>query len=193
LTCIVGLVAQEGDKPVIYMGGDSASVDSYFNIYDSKYKKVFIKGDLIIGFTSSWRMGQLLQYKLDVGPINIWDNKKYNFVQKDVFEYMVTDFVKATRECLKDGGYARIENNEESGGCFLVGCKGRLFQVACDFQVGESLLPYMAVGCGRDYALGSLYSTEGLLPEERITKALQAAQQFSAGVREPFYILKGGM
>ena len=32
------------------------------------YKKVFHNGEFIMGFTDSFRMGQLLQYKLQIPP-----------------------------------------------------------------------------------------------------------------------------
>ena len=47
---------------------------------------------------------------------------------------------------------------------------------------------------GKDFALGSLYSTEktNLTTQERINFALEAAAKFSAGVRPPFISLKIG-
>jgi hypothetical protein len=105
---------------------------------------------------------------------------------------MVTDFVDGLRECFKRGGYSKISDNEENGGTFLVGHKGRLFTIDSDFQVGEQVEDYAAVGCGDDIALGSMYSTIGKPVEERIRTALQAAEAFSTGVRGPFNILKLG-
>ena len=84
----------------------------------------------------------------------------------------------------------RIENNEDSGGTFLVGHKGRLFAIESDFQVGERNMPYASVGCGSNFALGSFYSTEGLEPKYRLPKGLEAAEMFSAGVRGPFNIIQ---
>lgn len=97
------------------------------------------------------------------------------------------DFVDAVRACLLAGGYARKENNVESGGTFLVGFRGRLFRVSGDFQVGESTSRYDAVGCGAAYALGSLAETEGHGTTERVNRALRVAERFSAGVRAPFH------
>ncbi|MPN11795.1 hypothetical protein SDC9_159103 [bioreactor metagenome] len=129
-------------------------------------------------------MGQLLQYS--------FKPPKYRLEEKDLHAYMVTDFIDAVRECLKRGGYARIDNGEESGGCFLVGVRGRIFKIESDYQVGESVYPYDAVGCGEKLALGALFIPQDIEPYKRIMLALQAAEQFSAGVRGPFIILKGG-
>jgi hypothetical protein len=164
------------------MGADSAGVGGYY-IERRKDEKVFINGDFIIGFTSSFRMGQLLRFTFS--PPKIKENQ-------DIYQFMVSDFVESVRQCLKSGGYTKIESNEETGGMFLVGYKGRLFTIAPDFQVGELLIDYASVGCGSDIALGSMYSTDGKPITERIMTGLKAAEEFSAGVRGPFNILTLG-
>ncbi|HYH23324.1 MAG TPA: hypothetical protein VD995_32315 [Azospirillum sp.] len=174
MTCIVGLV----DNDRVWMGGDSAGV-SGLDITVRADTKVFRNEDMLIGFTNSFRMGQLLHYKLKPPPRD---------EDADVFRYMVVDFVDAVRACLKDGGWAQRSNDVESGGCFLVAYEGRLFSVQSDYQVGEAIRGYHAIGCGADYALGSLASTEGLPAEQRVRKALECAETFSGGVRSPFTV-----
>ena len=174
MTCIVGLV--DGDR--VWMGGDSAGVNG-LDITVRADTKVFRNGDCLIGFTSSFRMGQLLHYRLEI-PSRDGDT--------DLFRYMVVDFVDAVRNCLKDGGYAHRSNDVETGGTFMVGLEGRLFTVQSDYQVGEAVRGYHAIGCGSDYALGSLASTAGQPPEERVLKALECAELFNGGVRAPFTV-----
>ncbi len=174
MTCIVGLV-HEGN---VYIGGDSAGVAGY-GLTVRADEKVFINGDFVMGFTSSFRMGQLLRYSLKP--------PKYH-PDVDLIEYMVTAFVNDVRECLKTGGYAKKDKEEETAGTFLVGFRGKLFKINLDYQVGVPALPFDACGCGEDIALGSMYSNAGLSPIERITQALEAAEQFSAGVRRPFVV-----
>lgn len=174
MTCIVGIV----HKKKVYIGGDSAGVSNY-DITVRADSKVFTNKDFIFGFTSSFRMGQLLRYSF-VPPTR---NK-----HQDVYEYMVTEFVDGVRNCLTAGGYAKKNNEVETGGTFLVGYHGRLFSVQSDYQVAENVLPYEAVGCGESYALGSLFTTELKQPTSRIKLALSAAEQFSAGVCSPFRI-----
>jgi len=182
MTCIVGIV-KDGN---VYIGGDSAGVSSDYDRHLRKDKKVFRNGPFVMGFTSSFRMGQLLQYKLNVP-------RRAEYI--DIMDFMVNSFVDAVRFCLKDGGYSTISANTETGGTFLVGYQGRLFQIQGDFQVAETISGYDAVGCGQSYALGSLFTTveSGWSPEDRITVALLAASHHSAGVCEPFLIetLKG--
>ncbi len=57
MTCIVGI---ETDKGVV-IGGDSAGV-SGLGLTVRADEKVFARGPFVMGFTSSFRMGQLLRY-----------------------------------------------------------------------------------------------------------------------------------
>ena len=176
MTCIVG-VAHGGN---VWIGGDSAGVAGYAITLRAD-KKVFRNGEFLFGFTSSFRMGQLLEHSL-CPPTRHPDT--------DVFRYMVTDFADAVRNCLKAGGCATRVDEEEIGGTFLVGYEGRLFRVDSDYQIGESIDNFDAVGCGEEFALGSLFATKKLKPRDRVKVALEAACHFSAGVRPPLSILK---
>ena len=179
-TCIVGLV----NKGIVYMGGDSAGVSGY-DITTRVDTKVFIKETgsekMLIGYTSSFRMGQLLRFSF-LAP------KRPTGM--DVYEYMATDFINYVRHSFKEGGFAANKEGVESGGTFLVGYCGRLFTIHNDYQVGENVYGYDACGCGKDYAMSSLYSTNGLIknPEKRLKIALSSAEEFSGGVKGPFNI-----
>lgn len=176
MTCIVGL-KHEG---IVWIGGDSAGVAG-LSITTRKDPKVFVRDKVIFGFTSSFRMGQLLMQKMRVPK---------RHADTDTYEYMITDFIDAVRTCFTEGGFKKVENAVEQGGCFLVGHAGRLFKVEGDFQVGEALGDYDAAGCGEDIALGAMHATAALelSPKARIKRALAAAVEHSAGVRPPFVI-----
>jgi ATP-dependent protease HslVU (ClpYQ) peptidase subunit len=176
MTCIVGIRRNNH----VWIGGDSAGLAGWDKT-PRLDPKVFLKGEFIIGYTTSFRMGQILRFQLVLPPIP---------VEMDLFEYMCTLFVDAVRKCLKDGGFAKKEHEVEEGGVFLVGARGRLFQIQSDFQVQESLRPYESVGCGQSYALGSLYSSRLKDPKALIIQALEAATEFSGGVGPPFQVIK---
>ncbi len=166
----------DGNKVTI--GADSAGV-SGLDITVRKDPKVFINGDFVIGCTSSFRMIELLQFSLKVKERN----------DKEVYEYMCTDFIKGVRKCFRKGGFLqKFKDGDDQGGQFLVGYQGRLFKIGGDFQVGEPMDDFDSCGCGQDYALGSLETTEGtsLTPEERIRVALEISSKRSGGVRPPF-------
>lgn len=188
MTCIVGWVEEDKRKGTreVWIGGDSAGINcSSLNYRIRKDEKVFRNGEFLFGFTSSFRMGQLLRYSF-VPP----EQSK----NKSDYEYMCTDFVDSIAKVFEVKKYAQIENNEISGGFFLVGYNGNLYHVESDFQVGIPSLNYEAEGCGMDYAMGALHAMRNtkMSPKTRIKKALDAAVEFSAGVRAPYTIKKIG-
>jgi hypothetical protein len=180
MTCIVGIVDSDGS---IYMGGDSAGCDG--NHLDlRKDPKVFLRNPFIFGFSSSFRMGQLLMCDSRFGFRKQEDDE-------DDYIYMVDAFIPAVIDLFDKGGYLSKQNNVISGGIFLVGYKSRLYEINSDFQVKESLKKYASCGCGRDISYGSLYSTEksNMSCGERILMALEAASEFSSWVSPPFNII----
>ncbi len=141
MTCIIGFVKNKK----VYIGGDSAGVGG-LDVTIRKDSKVFKVGKFIIGYTSSFRMGQLLRFKLKVPEQKC----------KNDYEYMCTTFIDTVRKCLKDGGYTTIEDKKEEIGTFLVGYKNKLYQIEDDLQVAESYENYESIGRGRYYAKGAL-------------------------------------
>jgi ATP-dependent protease HslVU (ClpYQ) peptidase subunit len=176
MTCIVGIV-HEGK---VILGADSAGVSSYAKVI-RRDRKVFRNGELIFGFTSSFRMGQLLEFNLTPPPIN---------EKQEAYNYAVKSLVPAVRDTLRVGGYTRINNGQEEGGVFLVGFRGRLFTIYSDFQVAESLDGIASVGCGEAYALGAMYTLSKETPMIRLQAGLDAAAFFSAGVSGPFHFIE---
>lgn len=179
MTCIVGMLDGKTNKVII--GGDSAGT-SGSNITIRKDNKVFQNGEFIIGCTTSFRMIQLLRFSFKTPEIG----------DKDMYEYMCTDFINGVRECFKNNGFIqKFSDGDEKGGTFLVAHKNRLFRIGSDFQVGESLRGFDSCGSGQDFALGTIF---GLIPielstEQKLTKALEAAEYLSTDVRSPFVLI----
>lgn len=178
MTCIVGFI----ENGSVTIGGDSAGV-SGLDMHIRKDPKVFIKDDMIFGFTSSFRMGQILEYCFNI-PVH--DQKKNDF------SYLCSDFIDALLDCFKTKGYATINNNSVSAGSFLLGYKGNLYNIQDDFQVEQLTARYNAIGCGVNYALGAMKAMDDydLKAMDRVRRALLIAESFSAGVSAPFTILK---
>ena len=170
MTAIAALI----DKGQVWIGGDSAGV-SGMSLTIRKDEKVFHNGKFLIGGTTSFRMLSLLRYSFKP-PV-----KKNNISD---LVYMNTVFIDDLRECFKAGGFS----DGTKGGTFFVGFNKALYMIDSDLQVGLPRDPFSACGCGEDLCVGSLYSTKGRPPKERIKLALQAAERFSAGVRGPFII-----
>jgi len=173
VTCIVGIAS--GGRVVI--GGDTAGVSGH-DLQIRADTKVFTVGEYAMGFTSSFRMGQLLRYSFTAPPPDSWD----------VDRFMATTFVSAARQCLRDGGFlGKDSSGADEGGTFLVGVRGLLYRVASDFQMARTVCGYDAVGSGSSYALGSLHtSTAEPDLETRVRLALEAADANTTSVSAPF-------
>jgi hypothetical protein len=186
MTCIIGLIDQKSRG--VYIGGDSAGTNDAGQQSIRLDSKVFRNGALLFGGTGSFRMIQLLRYRLIIPDYRPSAQQG----EDPLFRYLATDFIDAVRSCFKDGGYAKKESERETGGFFLVAVQGRLFCVQRDYQVEEVALDYHAVGSGDDVAFGALHATHhlDLSPEHRIRLALEAASYHYSNVRPPFVIEK---
>lgn len=187
MTCIVALI--DGNK--VFLGGDSAASDEKSGlIFQRTDPKVFRVGQFGIGFTDSFRMGQILQYA--------WTPPVYKPTanNKNLDKFMRTKFVDSIKESFKENGFgnfgANVEDGDE-GGVFLIAVQGtgRIFTMDSDFHIGEADVQYMAEGSGQELALGSLFSTAQVkTPRKRVRTALEAAAKFNMAVRGPFTIIE---
>jgi len=174
MTCIVGLEQNE----YVYIGADSMSSNGWDREI-TMLSKVFKVQGFIIGYTSSFRMGQILQYHLDI--------REQSQTESDG-EYMVVAFIGAVRAALKSEGYTKVSDNEETGGRFLVGYKGKLWRVDSDFQINRSAAGFSAVGCGKDSALGAMHALPDMPPKKRIRRCLEISAECTSGVCAPFHV-----
>lgn len=186
MTCIVGY-AKGG---VVTLGADSADSDG-FTYRTESYGKLFTliytrAGEgvgtglkMVLGFTTSWRMGQLLTtMRLPV------------FSSGRPVKYMIEEFIPTVRKVLKEGGFAEIENNRETGGTFLVGFEGHLFTVWDTYQINEA--EYAAVGSGTYHAEAGMFVAKGYGEADTykiLRQGLLAAEHHVATVGAPFTFL----
>lgn len=180
MTAIAGLV-HDGR---VLLGADSAASGGW-TIGTRTDLKVFRTGRYVLGFTTSFRMGQILRWGFE--PPQPPGNGQLE-------RFMCTTWIDAVREALKTGGWAKKDNEQETGGDFLVGVAGRLFTVYADYQVAEAADRYAACGSGEQLALGAFAATEGmrLTPKRRVSLALAAAERHIATVRRPFHLVWEG-
>ena len=178
MTCIVGIA----EKGKVYIGGDSAGVAGLQTVVRSD-SKVFHRQGVSFGFTTSFRMGQLLRYKLKVP-----NHPK----TKDDVEYLTTDFIDSVIKCFETNKFANKDGEQISGGSFIIGYRGNIYEVGSDFQLAVPSEGYSSVGCGDQIALGSLFSTKNfkMKPKDRIILALEAATAYSGGVLPPYTIIE---
>lgn len=173
MTCIIGL-KHEGK---VYIGGDSGAIAGY-ECGITTYPKVFTKNGMVIGYTHSFRMAQIIQY---LTPI------RFQMTQPD-FEHIV-NVVEAIRESFKAHGFTTIDKGKEEGSQFLIGYKGELYEVNSDFCILTYSSPFWSVGSAHEYALGAMAATPKSNPEKRIRQALDITAQFCIHIKRPYTIL----
>lgn len=174
MTCVVAVT--DGKK--VCMAGDSGAVDES-SITISAVPKVFTKGEFIIGYCHSFRLGQIIQHIFT--PPALPANK--TITDDALISYMVKKFVPDLKRCLDENNFP-YHDDEKNDWELLVGVRGRIFNVQDDWQVGIDILPYAAIGSGSPYALGALFINQD------ITAALDAASRFSPFVCPPYTILE---
>lgn len=178
MTCIAG-IASAG---VVYIGGDSLGSNGITKTdrIDDKVFRVAAGGEwAVIGCTTSYRMLQILRYRLTLPAIDTWDIQRW----------MSTEFIDSCRRDFKEAGWGlKDTDGEERGGTFLVGVRDQLFTIEGDFQIGVPRCGYSAVGSGAQVALGSLFTSTGEA-QARITTALEAASTHACGVGGSFTIV----
>ena len=177
MTCIVGL-KHDGK---VYIGADSVGSDGYTNTLMKSPKVFVLPNGMVIGYTTSFRFGQLLEYNLGNKLADAGGG------ESDM-QYMVTVFVEEVRNVLKDGGFSTINNNVEEGGNLLVAYNGNLYELHTDFCILEYLSDWAACGSGATYAYGAFYATQGQDPVSRVRMALKAGMYYSPSVQSPFHI-----
>ena len=188
MTCIIGIA----DGKNVWMGGDSCSI-SGLDYHLTKLSKVFICENFLIGYTTSFRMGQILQYHVDWKALT----EQYDKYHDNILSFMIVHVVEELREKFKTKGFTRINDNTETSGQFLIGFQGELFRFDNDFQVNtyhplvENFV-CITLGCGADYALGALFALKHKKKNVRknIQLAMATAEACSAGVKLPATILK---
>lgn len=152
MTCIVGVSAQGG----VVLGGDSCNgqPDQYVR-YAVTGSKVFKLTDeegvpLLVGYTTSWRMGDQLRYRLSVPPIPSNPSKLLSWIK--------VIFTDAVISAMSKSQWLRKKDERVEGGTFLIGVRGRIFQMGDDFSTIESSSGLSAVGCGYEFALGAMHA-----------------------------------
>lgn len=192
MTCVVAVT--DGERVV--MGADSASV-SQLDIHIRETQKLFRAGPYAIGFTRSWRMGQILEYVTELPePCDSDDGKELE-------HFMVASFVPVIRQSFIDHGFSKTlrvartadytEEGQEAAGVFLVALRGHIFEIRDDYQVARPVTPYAAVGSGAIAALAALhapYAHTKLPLKEKAEAALVAAETYTQSVRNPFHFLE---
>jgi hypothetical protein len=168
-----------------WIGGDSAVVTPSGAITSQPGAKVFTRGPYAFGVCGAARLAQLLRF-----GVELEDPPQSS---GDLHEFMCNRFIPAVQACFDTAGFSETVNGQKRGGWFLVGVAGEVFEVCANYEVSRHPGPYVAIGSGASFALGSLYTTEAIQkpldPVDRLELAMTAAAAHCPNVRPPFEIV----
>lgn len=172
MSCAIGIVNENG----VWIGADSAATTSDGETRPFHAQKIFRNRDYLFAYIGSVRGGQILFPKYFKPP-------------KDI-DFLIDGIIEQCSEkgCL---GVDQEFQTQVHKCNYLIGFKGKLYEVLVDFQLNE-IKDYTCVGSGSPYAFGSLYTTRktNLNPEQRIKMALGAAAMFDTSTGPPFIVEK---
>lgn len=182
MTCIAGAI--KGNE--VWIGADAVSVQGCSAARVSTQAKVFQVGEFLIGSSGTLRIQQIIRYMFTPPAI-----------ESDIVAYMVKTFVPALRTAIRENGGEIIDpsGNSQLDGRYLIGLRGRLFEIDSSYAVFEAKANYAAVGCADQEALSAMFTATSLLggdisPQKIVERGLLAAVEFDTSIRPPFTILK---
>jgi ATP-dependent protease HslVU (ClpYQ) peptidase subunit len=141
MTCII---AYKDEKNDIYLAGDKMGSNS-FTGQTVKEPKVFWKGDFRIGYTTSFRMGQILKH--------VWTPPQRK-VDQNTDSYLYVDVVNSLKRCFIDNGFGNKDKNNY--GTFIMCYEDRMIEVQDELSLLESDRNVVSVGSGTYHATASV-------------------------------------
>ena len=136
----------------------------------------------------------LVGNKRDANIVKLMSNlvTDYDEFKGDIdFEYVVKSVVPDIRRELRKYEFLSEDDFKYFDSSFIFAYKDQLYYIGCDGAVIE-IDDFIAIGSGNCEAMGSLSSTEGLAPEERIIKAIKSSSDFTIHVDYPIVISNTG-
>lgn len=164
------------------MAADSAST-SFENgwRHPSLTKKIFRRGEYLIGAAGSWAYLQALQHALDLPQppkvISTYHDAE-EFLIKNIIPILSEYLISLNDDC-KDIAYEA-----------LITFNSYIFEIQQGIDVYSPPKGYLAIGCASQLAMGALYAMEAydMSPEARLAIALDAAEAFNATVCKPYLV-----
>jgi ATP-dependent protease HslVU (ClpYQ) peptidase subunit len=182
MTCIAGAI--KGTE--VWIGADAVTVQGSSAARVSTQAKVFQVGEFLIGSAGTLRIQQIIRYMF-TPPV----------IETDLVTYMVKEFVPSLRTIIQSNGGEFKDPNGNSilDGAYLIGVRGRLFEVDSSYAVFEAKANYAAIGCADQEALSAMFTATSLMagditPKQIVERGLLAAVEFDTSIRQPFTILK---
>lgn len=164
MTCIIGYVDTKGNG---HMVGDSAGTNvTYHSRIDLHSAKIFEKCGMLIGYTTSFRMGQILEHCLE------FPDRTAGLTD---FEYLIRQLVPAIRKVFVEEKY--IQDTDKQGGNFIIVWKGAVYEIQGDFSVFNHSRGFASCGSGNSHAQGFIEACRsyGIMSDDAVEDVLRNA------------------
>jgi hypothetical protein len=172
MTIIIGFVSGRN----AYIGSDNAICNSYTKCLPLNNNKIIKIDDIVIGMSGALTVMQHLKEKFKV-PIRETSHTDFDHMRA------ITKTLESLWPTITD---------KDHNLAILIGYNGKIYLPNNDWSFTSA--QYEGVGCGRDYALGSMATSLSLFPKMpvkvRMTLALEAACKHNIGCEAPFHIVK---
>lgn len=183
MTIIIGLEDKETGS--VWMGGDSA-VTTWPNSVDVlREGKIFNIADIMLfGSAGTLRNAQIIKHSLMF---------RHQFSEESDMDYLVNGVAESIREILREKGASRIEANIESNvNSWLLGYRGKIYEIDDSYAVVNSARGLTAIGSGRDYAMASMLALKEYEPDprKRILKTLKLVAELDSYVKPKFHVME---
>lgn len=181
MTCIIAKIHENK----VHMVGDKEGSNGFITTTFTKTPKVFKVDDFLLGYTTSFRMGQILQYS--------WEPPKKSLDDSDDY-YIYKHIVDSIKKCFVDNDFGHKPEDEFQAGNFLIGWKGRLFEMQNNLSLMEHD-EFASVGCGCYHAVAAMKTMKmsGCKqddPEGLLSLALFVAADSVTGVSHEYDYIK---
>lgn len=152
MTLIIGIDIEVGNKKYVYLAGDKCGSNGFTKDNYTK-SKIFKRDDYAFGYTTSFRMGQILEFADISKDLPSWKQEKN----------LYTSFVDWVRNSMDKGGFLETKSGVLKCGNFIF-YNGNIL---CEFQDDLSVLipedGLMACGSGEYHAKAIMRSYMSLV------------------------------
>ena len=184
MTCIIAL---RTPNKMLMAADRCLTYDQTFREVSNLPKIIKLSDNVLIGGAGNCHEGSLVDNYLEL-PENSYDSN-YKYVVKGIVPVLKT--IMASNNVLgHELECHRMDAN------FLITVDNEIFRIAYDYGITCHKSDYTVIGTGRNYALGSLATTDGfeecfgMTSQARLMLALESSERFCPEVMRPFDILE---
>ncbi len=151
MTCIIAV----GKDKDVYMAADTLGSNGHNNSRDANSKIIKMDGGVLVGYSASYRLGQLLRYEFKI------PSRRVGHLGDSHMYYMITKFIPRLQVLFGVNEYDMAKDEAS----LVVAFDGEVFLISHDLSVFQPMDGVMAIGSGAETAMGAYYGIDYLEKE----------------------------